>query len=504
MAMLQIIKPLFSILLRNLQGEYKKMLIKPIQKTAKYILSNADKIFKDTILWLLSIFAFLISIIFISSHLWEYLFNTRNIDIIAIVIFIVFFILFVVHCINFFFIKKQFSDSKKRLTNNQKINNITDIKNSDFLGKDIRTYVGYLSQAFENSHQKIQQKNFKSYLERKIYSRELYISVGSSILISLGLIGTIWGLIVAIKGLEGVISDLENSEGLNTELKHVFSGMSKAFYTTFLGALFGGVFLKFLHNIYKKIAHETINNTELWVEIHILPILHSEIKPQDEKTLEKVIDKFNHDMGKQFGENFKRLDEACIKLLEWQENYKETIELSQTSHQKFIRQSNENYQTISSNSEKYFDTISKQLQDFIKQGESFNDITLNLGNNITRLTKENEKITLSLEQFVALGKQAKEGLGNLDNYLVNVRKILIDFATDYTTTAEKSLKKINQDHISSLKTLNQQNRENLKKLSDEQFEELKKRIKELVDNLMPILEEIPRLSKEFKTIKETK
>jgi len=44
------------------------------------------------------------------------------------------------------------------------------------------------------------------------------------------------------------------------------------------------------------------------------------------KALENVMVDFNNNLKEQFGENFKQLNEAVRKLLDWQENYKETVE----------------------------------------------------------------------------------------------------------------------------------------------------------------------------------
>ena len=44
------------------------------------------------------------------------------------------------------------------------------------------------------------------------------------------------------------------------------------------------------------------------------------------EAIETVIGEFNVKINEQFGENFKKLNEAVGKLLEWQENYYKQIE----------------------------------------------------------------------------------------------------------------------------------------------------------------------------------
>jgi chromosome segregation ATPase len=46
------------------------------------------------------------------------------------------------------------------------------------------------------------------------------------------------------------------------------------------------------------------------------------------QALESVITDFNNNLKEQFGENFKQLNEAVFKLLEWQRNYSTHVELS--------------------------------------------------------------------------------------------------------------------------------------------------------------------------------
>ncbi len=71
----------------------------------------------------------------------------------------------------------------------------------------------------------------------------------SSILITIGLIGTILGLINSMAGLNDIIMSVTTSrESLITGLQHTLSGMGTAFYSTLYGAIFGGVMLRLLAN----------------------------------------------------------------------------------------------------------------------------------------------------------------------------------------------------------------------------------------------------------------
>ena len=104
--------------------------------------------------------------------------------------------------------------------------------------------------------------------------REYFVQLGSNIMITLGLIGTITGLIISISGLESVMTSLgEGGEGIIPGLKQALSGMGTAFYTTLFGAILGGFFLKLLHQTTSNMSDEIIDEIALLCEIHLLPHL---------------------------------------------------------------------------------------------------------------------------------------------------------------------------------------------------------------------------------------
>jgi len=75
-------------------------------------------------------------------------------------------------------------------------------------------------------------------------SRVRTVSIMSALLISMGLLGTIIGLIMSISGLGGMVENIGLSRATMMEaLKVTVAGMGTAFYTTFFGAL-GGLILR--------------------------------------------------------------------------------------------------------------------------------------------------------------------------------------------------------------------------------------------------------------------
>jgi hypothetical protein len=82
--------------------------------------------------------------------------------------------------------------------------------------------------------------------ELAVYQRFSHsLEVISNLLITLGLIGTVFGLTFVLAGLTGSLEALgHDQEMLLSGLRKAMAGMGTAFYTTLLGAVLGGVLLR--------------------------------------------------------------------------------------------------------------------------------------------------------------------------------------------------------------------------------------------------------------------
>ena len=83
------------------------------------------------------------------------------------------------------------------------------------------------------------------------------------------------------------------------------------------------------------------------------------------KALEGVISDFNTNLKEQFGENFKRLNEACFKLVEWQENHAATVDSSVEAFDK----ARESFETLKAQSSAMIDSHNELLQSLQRVGE---------------------------------------------------------------------------------------------------------------------------------------
>ena len=106
----------------------------------------------------------------------------------------------------------------------------------------------------------------------KIKARIDNVAVISGMLITVGLLGTVVGLIMTVDGLDTVLqSNSADFGNMKDGLTKAVSGMGTAFYTTFIGALLGGVVLKVLGSEMRKSALKLVADTLTFGELFIVP-----------------------------------------------------------------------------------------------------------------------------------------------------------------------------------------------------------------------------------------
>lgn len=136
------------------------------------------------------------------------------------------------------------------------------------------------------------------------------------------------------------------------------------------------------------------------------------------EALNKTIKDFNNNLIESFGSNFKQLNEAVIKLVDWQEHYKETIE-STTENQRVIFDS--------------FTGIEKELQTFSSETKNINSIVTELSTITKESMEQNIKLNETLSVFSELNSHAKELIPNLieiNNSIDNDIKTFNSYSND--------------------------------------------------------------------------
>jgi|GEM_PF-2286748 len=119
---------------------------------------------------------------------------------------------------------------------------------------------------------RIEVRNLITAYGAKLKGRVDNIGVVAGMLITIGLLGTVVGLIITVTGLDQVLqSNSADFASMKAGLNKTVSGMGTAFYTTFFGALLGGVVLKVLSAEMKKSAQVLVADALRFSELFIAP-----------------------------------------------------------------------------------------------------------------------------------------------------------------------------------------------------------------------------------------
>jgi hypothetical protein len=126
------------------------------------------------------------------------------------------------------------------------------------------------------SHSQISQEGILDVTHARLLASNRVVDLLASILITLGLIGTILGLLICVGPLEDVLSggggsaDMEKIMGA---LRTTVKGLGTAFYTTLFGAALGGVMLRILTNVVDAHITRYIAHLAELSEVYVLPAM---------------------------------------------------------------------------------------------------------------------------------------------------------------------------------------------------------------------------------------
>lgn len=116
------------------------------------------------------------------------------------------------------------------------------------------------------------------------------------------------------------------------------------------------------------------------------------------QALNESMKDLNNQLTEQFGENFKELNRAVFKLVEWQENYKNTV-IEVTETQKMIFTG--------------IDKMKDDINSFADTGAKIVIIAENLNDTINNTNKQSAELNTHLTSMVELNKTATELIPNL-------------------------------------------------------------------------------------------
>ena len=176
------------------------------------------------------------------------------------------------------------------------------------------------------------------------------------------------------------------------------------------------------------------------------------------EALNKTIKDFNNNLIESFGSNFKQLNEAVIKLVDWQEHYKETIE-STTENQKVIFDS--------------FTGIEKELNTFSSETKNINSVVTELSTITKESMEQNIKLNETLSVFSELNSHAKELIPNL---------------VEINNTIDNDIKTFNSYSNELIDNLNNFTN-NLQNNFSQYIDDINRGVKGSTDSIMGIMEE---------------
>lgn len=196
------------------------------------------------------------------------------------------------------------------------------------------------------------------------------------------------------------------------------------------------------------------------------------------EAIQECIRDLNNQLQEQFGENFKHLNRAVEKLLEWQEHYKETIE-----------KTNENQVEI------YKGML--QAKDLIveinERSYSIVEIANKLGDKITTFDTQQQTLNNSIEVLNKISMEAKELLPNLDKYILEFNNNIISTTEQTKNYFEDSNKEI-QALTSDLKTQIIESTQNIEKYVSDTDSKLAEHTKLATDKITQHVEVVTEKS----------
>ena len=129
----------------------------------------------------------------------------------------------------------------------------------------------------------VSQDNLVALLQTRLNSRLRVTELASSVLVTLGLIGTIIGLIGSVAGVSTVVESVgEDQKAMLSGMKVTLGGMGTAFFTTLLGAVLGGVVLRILASIVRSHGDVLVAHIAELSEVYVLPTLRKSARSRDE------------------------------------------------------------------------------------------------------------------------------------------------------------------------------------------------------------------------------
>lgn len=142
----------------------------------------------------------------------------------------------------------------------------------------LRDHITNLYEISKRSEE-VSQDNLVVLMQSKLHARIRLTEIAGSILVTIGLIGTVMGLIASFGGIDAVLKNVgDDRQKMLSGFAETLSGMGTAFYTTLLGSILGGVVMRVLNAIVVSGTDSLLSRIAELTEVYILPTLRSTAK----------------------------------------------------------------------------------------------------------------------------------------------------------------------------------------------------------------------------------
>lgn len=296
------------------------------------------------------------------------------------------------------------------------------------------------------------------------------------IIVGLGILGTFWGIFIGLQDF--------NSKDIEGSIPPLLDGLKTAFITSI-----AGMGISLLLTLYKKIFHTKILSDNIDLSQAQLQALREILASQKAfgdlsivenkkhadriekclsdslskigdgaskeiiKSLEGVIKDFNSNLTQQFGDNFKELNAAVQKLLEWQGNYKSSIEVVEKrliDASSSLETAKNAYEAISLKSSSILDVFEKhshRINELNTVAESISILVKGMEPSFKTMSSDLNGIATSIEQSVqkqqVLSANIADSLGrSLGTLDATLARMTSSFAKDYEEFLKVMLSKV--------------------------------------------------------------
>ena len=185
------------------------------------------------------------------------------------------------------------------------------------------------------------------------------------------------------------------------------------------------------------------------------------------KALDESIHRFNQNLTEQFGENFSRLNDACLKLVEWQKKHQQEVEATH-------RQLTDSVSALAT-TEKTIVAISKRNEDVLKIYDSLRDI-------IETYDNQTKALTVHLEKYGALADNAEKMFADADSRFAKITNALEDMANNMAKSNKSIADNISQSVADIHSTVTNQSKA-LRELTKETAKNMTENNQKVADNL---------------------